>query len=102
MNLCRYYLTSITSVVTVHLVKTNPNPIPPKVDDNVIKGYNPVLDRPRPSTLENYLRAYDVVFLLDDSGSVTILSLANEYATDILTDGGRALDRGQKCAERSR
>jgi uncharacterized protein YegL len=58
------------AVVTVHLVKTNPNPIPPKPDDNVIKGYNPVLDRPRPSTLENYLRAFDVVFLLDDSGSM--------------------------------
>jgi hypothetical protein len=84
--------------VTVHLVKTNPNPIPPPPDDNVIKGYNPFLIVPRPSTLENYLRAYDVVFLLDDSGSVAASSLAYEYATDILTDAGRALDRGQECA----
>jgi hypothetical protein len=88
--------------VTVHLVKTNPNPIPPKPDDNVIKGYNPILDLPRPSTLENYLRAYDVAFLLDDSGSVAASSLGYEYATDILTDAGRALDRGQECARRSR
>ncbi|KAF8636271.1 hypothetical protein AX16_011041 [Volvariella volvacea WC 439] len=58
------------AVVTVHLVKTNPNPIPPPPPDNVIPGYNPVLDRPRPSTLDNYLKAYDVVFLLDDSGSM--------------------------------
>jgi uncharacterized protein YegL len=58
------------AVVTVHLVKTNPNIIPPPPPDNVIKGYNPVLDRPRPSTLENYLQAFDVVFLLDDSGSM--------------------------------
>ena len=86
------YLTSFTSVVTVHLVKTNPNPIPPPPPDNVIKGYNPVLDRPRPSTLENYLQAFDVVFLLDDSGSVAASLLAYEYTTDILTDGGRALD----------
>ncbi|KAJ3505376.1 hypothetical protein NLJ89_g7449 [Agrocybe chaxingu] len=58
------------AVVTIHVVKTNPNPIPPPPPSNVIPGYNPVLDRPRPSTLENYLRAYDVVFLLDDSGSM--------------------------------
>jgi len=58
------------AVVTVHLVKTNPNPIPPPPPDHVIKGYNPVLDLPRPSTLDNYLREYDVVFLLDDSGSM--------------------------------
>ncbi|KAF9462373.1 hypothetical protein BDZ94DRAFT_1219772 [Collybia nuda] len=57
------------TVVTVHLVKTNPNPIPPE-EPNAIPGYNPVLDRPRPSTLANYLRAYDVVFLVDDSGSM--------------------------------
>jgi len=56
--------------VTVNLVKMNPNPIPPEPPKNVIPGYNPVLDRPRPSTLPNYLKAYDVVFLLDDSGSM--------------------------------
>ncbi|KXN89311.1 hypothetical protein AN958_05884 [Leucoagaricus sp. SymC.cos] len=58
------------AVVTVHLVKTNPNPIPPPPPPGTIPGYNPDLDRPRPSNLDNYLRAYDVVFLLDDSGSM--------------------------------
>ncbi|TFK34501.1 hypothetical protein BDQ12DRAFT_689699 [Crucibulum laeve] len=58
------------SVVTIHLVKTNPNAIPPPPPPNVIKPYNPVLDRPRPSKLENYLKQYDVVFLIDDSGSM--------------------------------
>ena len=78
--------------MTVHLVKTNSNPIPPKPDDNVFKGYNPVLDRPRPSILDNYLRAFDVVFLLDDSGSVATSSFAYGYAADNLTNAGRALD----------
>ncbi|KAH6917776.1 hypothetical protein BKA70DRAFT_1455591 [Coprinopsis sp. MPI-PUGE-AT-0042] len=58
------------SVVIVHLVKTNPNVIPPPPPPDTQKGYNPVLDLPRPSTLENYLREYDVVFLIDDSGSM--------------------------------
>jgi len=58
------------AVVTIHVVKTNPNPIPPPPPDNVIKPYNPILDLPRPSTLENYLREYDVTFLIDDSGSM--------------------------------
>lgn len=58
------------AVVTIHLVKTNPNPIPPPPPKDVIPGYNPVLDRPRPSTLSNYFRAYDVIFLIDDSGSM--------------------------------
>ncbi|KAF8664854.1 hypothetical protein AX16_000695 [Volvariella volvacea WC 439] len=58
------------AVVTINIVRTNPNPTPPPPPDNVISGYNPVLDRPRPSTLPNYLKAYDVVFLLDDSGSM--------------------------------
>ncbi|KAF8074655.1 hypothetical protein FPV67DRAFT_1408199 [Lyophyllum atratum] len=58
------------SVLTIHVVKINPNEIPPKVPDNVIPGYNPVLDLPRPSKFENYLRQYDVSFLIDDSGSM--------------------------------
>ena len=44
------------SVVTIHVVKTNPNKIPPPPPDNVIKPYNPILDLPRPSKLENYLK----------------------------------------------
>ncbi|KAG5969777.1 hypothetical protein E4U19_000139, partial [Claviceps sp. Clav32 group G5] len=58
------------SVVTVHLVKTNTNPIPPPPPPDVVKPYNPVLDRPRPSKLPNYLKEYDVIFLIDDSGSM--------------------------------
>jgi hypothetical protein len=57
------------SVVIVHLVKTNPNVTPPP-PPGTQTGYNPVLNLPRPSTLENYLREYDVVFLIDDSGSM--------------------------------
>jgi hypothetical protein len=57
-------------VVTIHVVKINPNPIPPPPPDNVIKPYNPILDLPRPSKFENYLRAYDVSFIIDDSGSM--------------------------------
>jgi len=72
-------LIPLISVAIVHLVKMNPNPIPPPVDDNVIKGYNPVLDLPKPSTLENYLHKYDVVFLVDDSGSVATSSASNNY-----------------------
>jgi hypothetical protein len=58
------------SVLTIHVVKINPNQIPPPPPDNVIKPYNPILDLPRPSKFENYLKAYDVSFLIDDSGSM--------------------------------
>lgn len=58
------------SVIIVHMVKTNPNEIPPRPPPGTQEGYNPVLNLPRPSTLENYLREYDVVFLIDDSGSM--------------------------------
>ncbi|GLB43328.1 putative von Willebrand factor type A domain [Lyophyllum shimeji] len=58
------------SVLTIHVVKINPNPIPPPPPPDVIKPYNPVLDLPRPSTFENYLKQYDVHFLIDDSGSM--------------------------------
>jgi len=77
------------SVVIVNVVKSNPNKIPPPPPANVIKPYNPILDLPRPSKLENYLkyvhttyspipfllltilrRQYDVSFLIDDSPSV--------------------------------
>lgn len=55
-------------VIIINAVKLNPNPIPPPPPDNVIKPYNPVLDRPRPSTLENYLRLVgEMVFHLQDS-----------------------------------
>lgn len=58
------------AVITIHLVKTNPNKIPPPPPKDTLPGYNPVLDLPRPSKLENYMKAYDVSFLLDDSGSM--------------------------------
>jgi len=58
------------SVLTIHVVKINPNEIPPPPPNNVIKPYNPILDLPRPSKFDNYLKAYDVSFLIDDSTSM--------------------------------
>ncbi|KAF8873687.1 hypothetical protein BD779DRAFT_1568997, partial [Infundibulicybe gibba] len=48
----------------------NPKPDPPKPPSYVKPGYNDSLDRKRESTIENYLRYYDTVFLIDDSGSM--------------------------------
>ncbi|KAF8959222.1 hypothetical protein BDZ97DRAFT_1761559 [Flammula alnicola] len=48
----------------------NPNPDPPPPPPNTEPGYNPLLDIKRPSTIENYLKFYDTVFLIDDSGSM--------------------------------
>ncbi|KAF8879926.1 hypothetical protein BD779DRAFT_1550408 [Infundibulicybe gibba] len=48
----------------------NPKPDPPKPPTYVKPGYNDSLDRKRESTIENYLRYYDTVFLIDDSGSM--------------------------------
>jgi hypothetical protein len=48
----------------------NPNPPPPPPPPKTMPGYNPLLDIKRPSTIENYLKYYDTVFLIDDSGSM--------------------------------
>ncbi|KAF8325507.1 hypothetical protein F5887DRAFT_1018596 [Amanita rubescens] len=41
-------------------------PPPPQT----VQGYNPVMDMPRPTVIEDYLRNYDVLFIIDDSGSM--------------------------------
>ncbi|KAF8628289.1 hypothetical protein AX17_005993 [Amanita inopinata Kibby_2008] len=43
-------------------------PTPPA--GTVVSGYNPKLDEPRPSTMQSYLRDFEVLFIIDDSGSM--------------------------------
>ncbi|KAG8917436.1 hypothetical protein FRC02_003121 [Tulasnella sp. 418] len=74
-----YYITSTdgtsygtNAVITVHAFKkendlTNPGRPDP---GSVNPGYPPTCDEPRPQTLDEYLRLYDAVFLVDDSGSM--------------------------------
>ncbi|KIJ46262.1 hypothetical protein M422DRAFT_778531 [Sphaerobolus stellatus SS14] len=47
-----------------------PNPKPPPPPAGTHPGYNPAMDYPRPKTIENYLKYYDTIFLIDDSGSM--------------------------------
>jgi hypothetical protein len=73
--------------------ENNPNPSPPPPPPDTNKGYNPALDKPRPAKIENYLKSvlidiadgisahiivnyrfYDVIILIDDSGSVSAAS----------------------------
>ncbi|KAF8324629.1 hypothetical protein F5887DRAFT_902712 [Amanita rubescens] len=43
---------------------------PPPPPAKTVQGYNPVMDEPRPTVIEDYLRNYDVLFIIDDSGSM--------------------------------
>ncbi|KAI0783121.1 acyl transferase/acyl hydrolase/lysophospholipase [Abortiporus biennis] len=43
-------------------------PPPPPADTNT--GYNPALDKKRPTNMTDYLTRYHVLFLIDDSGSM--------------------------------
>ncbi|KIM75813.1 hypothetical protein PILCRDRAFT_665625 [Piloderma croceum F 1598] len=57
-----------TEPVTVEQARTRePPPPPPETNP----GYNPQLDKKRPETMMDYLRKYHVLFVIDDSGSMT-------------------------------
>ncbi|KIL62594.1 hypothetical protein M378DRAFT_758127 [Amanita muscaria Koide BX008] len=43
---------------------------PPPPPSDAVKGYNPWLDKSRPTTIEEYLRFFEVVFIVDDSSSM--------------------------------
>ncbi|KAM6501932.1 hypothetical protein JOM56_001909 [Amanita muscaria] len=43
---------------------------PPPPPSDAVKGYNPWLDKSRPTTIEEYLRNFEVVFVVDDSSSM--------------------------------
>ncbi|KAF5314938.1 hypothetical protein D9619_007431 [Psilocybe cf. subviscida] len=58
-------------LIVVNTQSINRNQIPPPPPANTNPGYNPVLDLPWPSTLENYLHHYETHFVVDDSGSMT-------------------------------
>ncbi|KAJ7060956.1 hypothetical protein C8F01DRAFT_1141397 [Mycena amicta] len=77
---------------TVFFVKTNPNPIPPPPPPGTQKNYNKILDLPRPSTLENYLKRYDTVFLIDDSGSMEALGKWEELTDALIAISSTAID----------
>lgn len=79
-------------VATVQLFKTNPNPIPPPPPKDTNPGYNDVLDLPRPSTIDNYLKFYDTVFLIDDSGSMANDSKWTELNNALIGISGTAID----------
>ncbi|KAK2465426.1 hypothetical protein APHAL10511_002780 [Amanita phalloides] len=53
--------------VTKEAAQTMKPPAPP-ID--TVRGYNPVMDKPRPCEMYSYLRNYDVLFVVDDSGSM--------------------------------
>lgn len=79
-------------VATIQLFKTNPNPIPPPPPKDTNPGYNDVLDLPRPSTLDNYLKFYDTVFLIDDSGSMKNDNKWTELNNALIGISGTAID----------
>ncbi|KAF8723153.1 hypothetical protein AX14_009514 [Amanita brunnescens Koide BX004] len=56
-----------TSPATMEVAKTMKPPPPP---GDTVKGYNPVMDQPRPTVIQNYLRDFEVLFVIDDSGSM--------------------------------
>ncbi|KAM6501918.1 hypothetical protein JOM56_001895 [Amanita muscaria] len=43
---------------------------PPPPPSDTVPGYNSWLDKSRPTTIEEYLRNFEVVFVVDDSGSM--------------------------------
>ncbi|KIL62595.1 hypothetical protein M378DRAFT_758443 [Amanita muscaria Koide BX008] len=43
---------------------------PSRPPSDTVKGYPPGLDEPRPTTIEEYLRNIEVIFVIDDSGSM--------------------------------
>ncbi|KAK2467671.1 hypothetical protein APHAL10511_000526 [Amanita phalloides] len=43
---------------------------PPPPPTGTVKGYNPIMDQPRPTEIKSYLRNYEVLFIIDDSGSM--------------------------------
>ncbi|KAF8630024.1 hypothetical protein AX15_003140 [Amanita polypyramis BW_CC] len=72
----KLYIDKIASTITVKvsLPKTKEEAVasaPPPPPRETVKGYNPVLDQPRPTTIDDYLRKYEVMFVIDDSGSMT-------------------------------
>ncbi|KAG5652532.1 hypothetical protein H0H81_004689 [Sphagnurus paluster] len=73
------------AVVTIHVVKINPNPIPPPPPDNVIKPYNPILDLPRPSKFENYLRPANN--MADENRWVEARNALNGLASVVIDSG---------------
>lgn len=79
-------------VATVQLFKTNPNQIPPLPPPDTNPGYNEVLDLPRPSTIDNYLKFYDTVFLIDDSGSMANDNKWTELNNALIGISGTAID----------
>lgn len=79
-------------VATVQLFKTNPNQIPPPPPPDTNSGYPDVLDLPRPSTIDNYLKFYDTVFLIDDSPSMAEGSKWTELNNALIGISGTAID----------
>ncbi|KAF8623783.1 hypothetical protein AX17_007286 [Amanita inopinata Kibby_2008] len=51
-----------------HVASLIKPPTPPS--GSVIEGYNPHLDEPRPAKMQDYLRDYEVLFVVDDSDSM--------------------------------
>ncbi|KAM6501916.1 hypothetical protein JOM56_001893 [Amanita muscaria] len=49
---------------------TSLKPPPPPPPSDTVQGYNPWLDKLRPKTIEEYLSVFEVLFVVDDSGSM--------------------------------
>ncbi|KAF8628489.1 hypothetical protein AX17_005989 [Amanita inopinata Kibby_2008] len=58
-----------SAIIEKHKASAIKPPTPPA--EAVISGYNPRLDEPRPSTMQSYLRDFEVLFIIDDSGSMS-------------------------------
>ncbi|KAM6503826.1 hypothetical protein JOM56_000769 [Amanita muscaria] len=43
---------------------------PPPPPPDTVKGYNKRMDEPRPTRIQDYLRNFEVLFVVDDSGSM--------------------------------
>lgn len=79
-------------VATVYLIKTNPNAIPPPPPEGTNPGYNEILDNPRPSKIDNYLKYYDTAFLIDDSGSMKADNKWTELNNALIGISNTAID----------
>ncbi|KAG8995010.1 hypothetical protein FRB94_009513 [Tulasnella sp. JGI-2019a] len=74
----KYHITCLegesntNAVITVLIAKTEGDlTIPPRPETGTVnEGTNPNCDKPRPDCMDQYLRYYDSVFLVDDSASM--------------------------------
>lgn len=67
---------------------------PPRPEEGTVNpGYNPQLDKKRPSTMSEYLQFYHVLFIVDNSGSMAFNNRWNETREALVGLAKYALNR---------